>query len=335
MENYNIKRNKARLTDAEIAKGQNFDSFMKAYNAGKPSFFKTPKFYFLAAVTGAIIVAGTWVILRNDDNTIAENNPGFIQPLFAGAENPDTTFLVDATQGGIVMNSNGSVISVPGSAFRDSAGQPVSGQVELRYREFHDVAKIFMAGIPMSYDSAGVPWNFESAGMIEITAWQNGKPLKTNPDSLIKVAMVSNTAEERYNTYYLDTTAKNWKYINDKQAFVFNPEEDSVPVDSNALVALPESPVAPRVATKNAPSFAISFDQKEFPELVAYKGVRFEVDETQTPYNKEDKKVQWEDVIIRRVKNKDWLRVTFTAGTREAEYVTHPVVDQKDYNTAY
>lgn len=332
--NYNIKRNKARLTDADIAKGQNFDSFMKAYNGSKPSFFKTPKFYALATVTVAIIAAGTWMVLKNDDSSVAQNNPAFIQPLFAGAENPDTTFLVDATRGGILMNSNGSVIAVPGSAFRDSAGNPVSGQVELHYKEFHDVAKIFMAGIPMSYDSAGAPWNFESAGMIEITAWQNGKPLKTNPDSLIKVAMVSNSDEERFNTYYLDTAAKNWKYINDKQAFVFH-AGDSVAADTNAIAVLPEPPVAPKVATKNAPSFAISFDQKEFPELVAYKGVRFEVDETQTPYNKEDKKVQWEDVVIRRVKGKDWLRVKFTAGTRETEYITHPVVDEKDYQAAY
>lgn len=331
MENYNINRNKEPLSESDIAKGQDFNAFMNAYKGAKPSFFKTTKFYAIAAVTGAIIIAGTWMLMKSDDNVVEETNPGFIQPLFAEAGNADTGFVVDAAKGGIFMNENGSMIHVPGSAFLDSTGKVASGQVELRYREFHDVAKIFMAGIPMTYDSAGVQYHFESAGMMEISAWQNGKPLKTNPDSLIHVAMISNTAEERFNTYYLDTVAKTWKYINDAKAVVFAPPaEDSV----ESAPVVPEAPVAPRIADKNKPSFAILFDAKEFPELTAYKDVRFEVDEAQTPYNKDDKKVAWEDVTIRRVKNKDEFRVKFTAGVREVEYVTHPVVDGKDYEAA-
>lgn len=333
MENYNINRNKEPLTESDIAKGQDFGAFMKAYSAAKPSFFKTPKFYALAAITGAIIIVGTWMMMKSDDQQVAEATPGFIQPLFAEAGDPDTNFIVDATKGGIFMNANGSMIQVPGSAFLDSAGNVVTGNVELYYREFHDVAKIFMAGIPMTYDSAGVQYHFESAGMIEITAWQNGKPLRTNPDSLIHVAMISNTAEERFNTYYLDTAAKQWKYVSDMRTQVFAPVKyDSAKLNPEPIVEAP--PIAPRIAMKNAPSFAITFNPVEFPELVAYKGVRFEVDESLTPYNKEDKKVAWEDVTIRRVKNKDELRVKFTNGVREVEYVTHPVVDGKDYEAA-
>lgn len=334
MENFNINRNKEPLTESDIAKGQDFGAFMKAYSATKPSFFKTPKFYALAAITGAIIIAGTWVIMNSDDQQVAESNPGFIEPLFDEAANADTAFMVDAAKGGTLMNSNGGMIYVPGSAFLDSAGNVVAGNVELRYREFHDVAKIFMAGIPMTYDSAGTQYHFESAGMIEITAWQNGRPLRTNPDSLIHVAMVSNNAQERFNTYYLDTAAKNWKYINDDKAITFGPPvADSAKSNITAPVVL-EAPVAPRVADKNKPSFAISFDPKAFPELTAYKDVRFEVDESQTPYNKEDKKVAWDDVTIRRVKNKDEVRVKFSNGVREVEYVAHPVVDGKDYEVA-
>lgn len=333
MKNFNIQRNKEPLTEADIAKGQNFEKFMDAYPAAKPSFFKTPKFYALAAITGAVIVAGTWMILNSEDTTIAEETPGFIAPLFPEAAYADTAFTVDGTNGGILMNNNGSMIYVPGSAFLDSAGNIVSGKIELRYKEFHDVAKIFMAGIPMEYDSAGVKYHFESAGMIEISAWQNGRPLKTNPDSLIHVAMVTNSTEDRFNTYYLDTAAKQWKYINDDKALVFAPQSEDT-VASTATVVVMEAPVAPRVADKNKPSFAISFDPMEFPELVAYKGVRFEVDESETPYNKEDKKVAWEDVVIQRMKNSDRLRITFSAGMKEASYVTYPVVDSKDFESA-
>jgi hypothetical protein len=332
MENYNINRNQEPLTDADIAKGQNFDAFMNAYSGPKPSFFKTTKFYAIAAVTGVILIGGTYMLM-NSGETPATENPAFIQPLFAGAENADTNFTVDANRGGMYFNSNGSIISVPGSAFLDSAGNTVSGAVELRYKEFHDPAKIFMAGIPMTYDSAGTQYHFESAGMIEISAWQNGKPLRVNPDSMIHVAIVSNSDEDRFNTYYLDTAAKKWEYVNDAKAVVYNPPTtDSLTGSATATVTQP--PVAPKIADKNKPSFAISFDPNEFPELVAYKGVRFEVDEDQTPYNKEDKKVAWEDVVIKRMKNKDNFRVTFTAGSREAVYITQPVVDEKDFAEA-
>lgn len=331
MENYNINKNQEPLSESDIAKGQDFNAFMNAYTAKQPSFFKTTKFYVLAAVAGVVLIGGTYLITSSDEATMAEN-PAFITPLFEGAGDADTGFTVDATAGGLFFNSNGSIISVPHSAFLDSAGNPVSGAVELRYKEFHDPAKIFMAGIPMTYDSAGTQYHFESAGMIEITAWQNGKPLKVNPDSMIHVAIVSNTAEDRFNTYYLDTVAKKWEYVNDAKAVVYNPPTADSTATATATVL--EPPVAPKVADKNKPSFAIAFNPIEFPELVAYKGVRFEVDEVQTPYNKEDKKVQWEDVVINRIKNKNNFKVTFSAGTREAMYITQPVVDQKDFASA-
>lgn len=333
MENYNINRNQEPLTDSDISKGQDFDGFMKAYSAKQPSFFKTTKFYAIAAVTGVILIGGTYLLTNNSETPAAEN-PAFIQPLFAGAENADTTLTVDAATGGMFFNSNGSIISVPQSAFLDSAGKPVSGAVELRYKEFHDPAKIFMAGIPMTYDSAGTQFHFESAGMIEISAWQNGKPLKVNPDSMIHVAIVSNSADDRFNTYYLDTAAKKWEYVNDAKAVVYNPPTVDSGLTATATATVTEPPVAPKIADKNKPSFAIAFDPNEFPELVTYKGVRFEVDENQTPYNKEDKKVAWEDVVIKRMKNNVNFKVTFTTGSREAIYVTQPVVDQKDFAAA-
>lgn len=334
MENYNIDRNRKPLTDADVQKGKNFDAFMNAYTAKKPSFFRTGKFYVLAAIAGTVVAVGAYFLTSTSGPELTREKTAFINPLFDQASNPDTSFNVNASDGAMIMNSNGSMISVPKNAFLDSAGNIITGNVELRYREFHDAAKIFLAGIPMTYDSAGTQYHFESAGMIEITAWQNGKPLKTNPDSLIHVAMISNSNEDRFNTYYLDTVAKKWKYINDEKAVVFEtPSLDTTSASNNGIVTA-APPVPPKVADKNKPSFAISFNPNEFPELTSYAGVRFQVDESVTPYNKEDKKVAWEDVAIERMKKADVLRVRFTAGAKEAVYVTTPAVDEKDFAKA-
>lgn len=336
MENFNIKRNREPLSEEDIQKGQDFNAFMSAYetrqsgHAGTRSFFRSPKFFALAAITVIAITAG--VVLLNNEEDTADAPVAFINPAFDGAAAPDTIFTVDAATGGMLFDAYGSIINIPPFAFRDSAGNKVNGNIEIRFRQYFDIADIFLAGIPMQYDSAGKSFHFETAGMFEISAWQNGQALQTNPEALIHVAMVSTSADERFSSYYLDTAAKKWNYIaTEKAVSLTPPAADSVNVTP---MVLPEAPVAPRLADRNKPSFAISFDAAEFPELVAYKGVRFEVDESQTPYNKNDKKVAWEDVTIRRTKNQGQLSITFTSGEREVKYITYPVVNEKDFPSA-
>jgi hypothetical protein len=336
MEKFNIKRNREPLSEEDIRKGQDFNAFMNAYeakqsgNSGTKSFFRSPKFFALAAVAILAIIAG--VFFFSDEESAIETPVAFIDPAFDGAGAPDTTFTVDAATGGMLFDAYGTIINIPPFAFHDSSGKVVNGNIEIRFRQYFDIADIFLAGIPMQYDSAGKSFHFETAGMFEISAWQNGQALQTNPDALIHVAMVSTSADTRFSTYYLDTAAKKWNYIATEKAVTFAPPAaDTADV---LPVVLPEAPVAPRLADKNKPSFAIAFDPAEFPELVAYKGVRFEVDETQTPYNKSDRKVAWEDVVIRRMKHKDQLSITFSAGEREVKYVTYPVVNEKEFPSA-
>ena len=336
MENkYNINRNRKPLTPEDVQQGQDFDAFMKAYSARPKPFYKTTTFYASVAAVGVVIAIGSYVLLSGPETP--KENTAFVQAPLSGINVNDTAYTVDAASGGDFFYNTGSLIRVPEGAFLDSAGNTVKGNIELHYREFHDPASIFLAGIPMTYDSAGQRFHFESAGMFEITASLNGKPLKVNPDSPLKVALASNTNEDKFNVYYLDTIKKNWDFISKDKATLVAFEKDTAnqntaSVNPNAGSA-PVVPVMPKKMDNKKKNFTIRFEPNDFPELSVYKGVRFEVDEKKTPYNPEDKKVEWEDVQISRGEKQSYI-VTFSKGEKTAEYVTAIVVDEKDYGSA-
>lgn len=337
MENkYNINRNREPLTPEDVQKGQNFDSFMKAYAARPKPFFKSTTFYMSVATLGVVIGVGAFLLFSG--NETPSQQQAFVQPPLNGIDIADTSYAMDAANGGDFLYSTGSLIRVPEGAFLDSAGNVVTGNVELHYREFHDPASIFIAGIPMTYDSAGTRYHFESAGMLEITATQNGKPLRANPAQPIKVAMASATNEDKFNIYYLDTAKRNWDFVSRDKAAIVGFVKDTTAKDfvnqKKQIAALPNEPVMPKKADKKHPSFAIAFDANEFPELTAYKGVRFEVDEVKTPYDRNDKKIQWEDAQIVRNKDKATYTVTFTKGDLSRSYVTYIVVDEANFADA-
>ncbi|MGL4599775.1 MAG: hypothetical protein ACRCYO_19770 [Bacteroidia bacterium] len=329
MKNYDINRNRKPLSEEEIAQGQNFQSFMNAYSARPKPFYKTTTFYLSAAALGIVLAVGGyyWSTSGNSPETKA----AYVQAPIPTLNPTDTIYTVDARQEGVYYFETGTQLTIPAGAFLDSAGNAVAGAVELHYREFHDPASIFLAGIPMTYDSAGTKYHFESAGMFELTAFQNGKPLRANPNAPIKIALASNSQEDKFNMYYLDTTERNWKYISRDKAVLIGMRTDSASAQDSSLAG---APIAPRQADKKKPSFSIAFDPNEFPELTAYKGVRFEVDENQTPYNRADAKVDWEDVSIARNNDGKTFSVTFTKGDLKKTYITYAVVDANNWNGA-
>jgi hypothetical protein len=330
---YNIKRNREPLTDADISKGQDFDSFLKSYNASRVPFYKTGMFYMSVVAVGVVIAVGSYFALNNTETPAGPT--AFVQPALNGINVADTVFKVDGAEGGNFIYNSGSLVQIPEGGFLDSAGNPVKGNVEIHYREFHNTADIFLAGIPMTYDSAGTKYHFESAGMLEITAFQNGKPLKANPAAPVRIAMASNSEEPKFNVYYLDTVKKNWDFVaKDKAVNVGFMTDTTKKEDPKLKTASLIPPVEIKKADPLKHSFVIDFEPAEFPELASYTGVRFQVNEAKTPYDKEDKKIKWEDVNILRNKDGISYTVTFTHGPKTSTYVTDVVVDAKDFAAA-
>jgi len=360
MKNFKINTNQQPLSDADIARGKDFGQVVKNYKAMKTSFFKAPKFWFgassvLVATVAAVLVFNTF----KTPDALPQRPSAFINPPVASADIKNETYVLNAQTDSTIIHPSGTRIHVPANAFLDKDGKVAQGAVELHYREFKDPMDVFLAGIPMTYDSGGQQYHFETAGMMEIRATQNGLGLKPNPASPIKVDLVSDNNEDRFNTYYLDTTEKKWKYLAQSN---YNAPSDSVtpfmgnsPVpakvtdakvqkalaaDSQSLKNIDreiaamqkQKPVAPVKAETGKQRFSIKVDEKEFPEIAVYKGVKFQVDDAN--YNPEKAKITWSDISLERIAGSSKYRITFINPDEKYQVVAVPVFGDKDYATA-
>ncbi|MFI5148819.1 MAG: hypothetical protein ACHQRM_03735 [Bacteroidia bacterium] len=196
--------------------------------------------------------------------------------LIPGLSKPFKEFTVSGDDSTSVVYETGTEIKVPANAFLDKEGKVVKGAVQLFYREWHSPVEIMLSGIPMNYDSAGNGMSFETAGMCEIKATQNNKPLFVNPQNKISIAMVSTSADPKFNRYVLDTAQRKWKY-EDKNFAVKQTIEDE-------FTTLPKAPEEPKVAKES--SFQIEDVGGKQPELAEYKNVYFEPVNQQAVYNR-------------------------------------------------
>lgn len=242
--NYNIKFNNTPLSDEDIDKHKDFDALLEKFN-------DTPQeepqqrpagVYWMRYVAGAVAAALIGVLVfvglnKNNNNSVdpmAFADQPYINPPIDNVKAQFASYKVNANQGGVYKYKNGSKVIVPPSAFVDDQGRVVEGEVNIKYREFHDYVDFFLSGIPMYYDSSGVRYNLESAGMMEIYAEQNGKMVNLHPDKKIDVELVSNinmpnvNVPPSYNIYKLDTENKNWVYQDvDKIDLIDDPNASS------------------------------------------------------------------------------------------------------------
>lgn len=349
MKNYKINMNREPLSDADITKGKDFDRLLKKYNAAKDPIYKTIKFWFGASALAAAAITG--VLLFNYNNNPPNRAP-FINPPIAAVNIPTTGYQVNTERDSTITYSSGSRIHIPANAFLDAKGNAVKGKVDIHYREFKKISEVFLSGIPMTYDSAGEQYHFETAGMIEISATQNGASLQPNPNAVISVDMVSLNNENRFNTYYLDTVERKWKYMaqtnyqqpvaGETGATVQQPEQKNKPGEKEAtkLKALDheiaklqaQKPVEPEKLNRAKPLITIKVEPNEFPEIAVYNHVKFQVNDKTYDPAKAD--IVWENIEMHRINNSQNYEITFSKAGQQYRVIAAPVFDDKDYASA-
>jgi hypothetical protein len=233
----------------------------------------------------------------------------------------------------------GSKLYIPKNTFVQQNGDIVNTSVKLQYREFHSSVDIFLSGIPMQYDGAGTQYHFESAGMCELYGFDDKNPLQIATGKACKIEMASQKASTKFNLYQLDTSSGVWTNLG-KDIVKNIATEKQVPQNSQKKnkkitqeLAKIAKPIKPTKANPDRPWLQIDVDDTEYPELIAYKNVVFEVLET-TPYDRENQKINWDKISLQKGKKKGTYKILFEKGERKGEYDVQPALQGEDYQAA-
>lgn len=135
-----------------------------------------------------------------------------VKPPVAGVDIYPDVYTLNSLTGSVLEYGSGTRIIVPAMAFQDACGNPISGNVDITYREFRDAVDVVLSGIPMQYDSGGVVGDFESAGMFEMLASQNGEEVFLRDDKEISLKFAVTDTASDYNFYRLDEQ-NGWTYL--------------------------------------------------------------------------------------------------------------------------
>lgn len=156
-------------------------------------------------------------------------------------EIPTARWSVDPTKGGeFVYERSGSVVRIPPNALLYEDGQPVQGNVEIRYKEFRDPVDFLISDIPMEHEGQ----QFNSAGMFDIQAKQGDKNIVFDANQMMEIDLVlSADSLDDLSFYTYDSTTRAWTTIDsfdsNKSINEYDIAED-VPsiagIDSNALI---------------------------------------------------------------------------------------------------
>jgi hypothetical protein len=127
-------------------------------------------------------------------------------------ENVDKEYyVVDVTHPSVITTErSGTEIIIPPSSFVDKKGQPITGEVEIDFREFRDPVDFIVSGIPMSFQTEQEVSQFRSAGMFEINASQNGQEIFLAQDKNILLNFQSTDSLLGYQFYSFNDSSSKW-----------------------------------------------------------------------------------------------------------------------------
>ena len=144
-------------------------------------------------------------------------------------------------------------------------GNVVSGDVTLRFREYHDALDVFLSGIPMDYTCQGEKRNFQTAGMFEIRAKQNDRKLQLAGGKQIEVGLVSTTGDPGYNVFSFDESRNKWVFLDYSQPVV-NLEKEAIEKRINSMKSVCKVPFDNDFFVLNYGSFLdvyLNFDRQK------------------------------------------------------------------------
>lgn len=308
-----------------------------------------------------VIIAAAFILIfwgyKQVVSTSSESKADYagskILPPLKAMDIPYEAFTINASQGDTLFTKNGSILIFPANSVMDASGSIITGNIEVKSREFNDVLDYSLAGIPMSYDSAGVKYSFVSSGMIDIRAYQNGNKLFINPNAKPQIHLASTNKEMSTNLYRLDTATGHWKNKGRDEVNVLapRPKNQRAPIATNSKAladtgfginnqvvyeyeeSATKKPEPPHEATGKNPVIKIAIDPASFEELKVYDNMKFEVIGGDK-WDPADSRIEWDNVNLVTIKQGQVYRVTFSKDDNQVSYLVNPALEGVDYTKA-
>ena len=382
------------ISNEEITTRMNFNQLLSNFPGYiNLPFYKTGWFITTVASVAVLVTVTTTLILNNNKEEItskkelahaappsneleaisySEDTPCVTPPIKHLDIQSDSYYCANDA-GGEFTHSSGSKIVVPKNAFVDKNGNSLNGEIELRYREFHDPIDFILSGIPMTYDSAGTEYTFESAGMIEVYGYQNGKPVEIAEEKSIRIEMNPKDGSSRFNLYELDSKSGDWTYsgkpelifqdVDESTGKIASQEDDyhllvrdDIDQEETKTVALKNEvettktelkqtihevvshkktePSKPKTSVNKNRQFDLDVDPKDFPELKNYSNLLFEVEQNDKNFSPEVYNIEWEDISLSEKTKGVSYYLTLSKGNTKTTFSVHPVFSGADFEKA-
>ena len=218
---------------------------------------------------------------------------GIVRPLEEQITFNTKTF--DADSGIVFHQPTGTHIVIPARVLVDKEGREVTGDVELKFREFQNANEIFLSGIPMQLGENREKY-MSSGGMMELRVEQNGEELvlRNGEEVQVELANATGIKDPDFRMFFL-TDDLNWDAGRDFEV-VNNDRRDS------ALGALPAPPIQPINPDPDSMDFIfeIAADYKKMPHLKTWKGVSWKLKDSKGDLTPEQAlSVIWSSIDIK------------------------------------
>jgi hypothetical protein len=351
MTQYKIHIDKPLPDDSRINRHKDFEGLYGRYKTviRRPRWYdirKNPRM-FAGMIAAAVLLFLVFEAVR--DKQLMQENDSLIRAPFSPIDIPYQTFSLSGEEAVSLDAEGGTKLHIPADAFADAEGNPVSGQMELKYREFHNGTDLFIAGVPLLYDSAGSTHALNTAAMMEVRAFQGDMPLSLRKDKKISVEFVSEHTESGLNRYFLDTAKQSWVIRGPSSIQPIPvtgiPDAPRIAILSDAevqaqigkLPALPPAPLKPRKVSEAKKPFGIKADLTDFPEMQAYGDILWEHNDNTDatdPWKQKAFDRPWHDVRVKRLPGGDRYEILFTRDDESFRAVASPVFRGKAYEDA-
>ena len=390
--NYHFVSNPKEPDSERIREHQDFAALLAAHeeqadtaNGGSPNRVRTLRMVFAAAAAVAAGLALVWIMRTGGTDTpptpevLAQESAAFfaarpaVQSVLPDIEVPTQKVTVASATGGEIGLDAQTRMRIPATAFVDTDGNAVTGEVQITYRTLDDQADLLVSGLPMEYTTGTDRLQLSAAGVVEVSASQNGEQVQLAPDKTLELTLVESielppgeSVASRQVLYWdnqeqwLSGQALAYSMQTQTEALAntgpgsaaqrdFLAAKDtlqaSLDKEKRQLLAewtVPEPPVAPVGGSGDRPSFELDLGSDDAIQLegelanhpAAVTGqTTWVVSEKSADFDLRALTVVWETITVEALNEQEY-RMTFRAGEASDEVIVQPLLSPEDYAAA-